>query len=228
MDPIDGTVTYGGFSEAIVVDQRFVLRIPDALDQAQAAPLLCAGVTVFNPLRKHEIGVGSHVAVLGMGGLGQLGLQIAKAMGAEVTLITRSEDKAQEARSFGANHVVVTTVGTGLDMYKNRFDLILDTTPVDHDVNTYLSWLATGGVYVIVGQLTPLQEKLDIRTLILGGRSLEGSLVGGVQDTQDALNFCAEHGVSCTIETLDFSDANLALSRLQAGAAKYRLVLDMT
>jgi len=226
-DRHDGTTTYGGYSERVVVSDRFVVRVPDGLDPAAAAPLLCAGITTYSPLRHFGVTTGHRVGVVGMGGLGHMGIKLARAMGAEVTVFTRTDAKVEEARRNGAAHVVVSGDADQMAAAAGTLDFVLDTVPVTHDVNPYLATLTVDGTYVVVGQLTPFEPPVDALSLIFGRRSLAGSLIGGMPETQEVLDFCAEHGVSCDIETIRMQDIDAAYERLARGNVRYRFVIDM-
>jgi len=226
-DRHDGTPTYGGYSDHVVVSERFVVRIPDGMDPAAAAPMLCAGITTYSPLRYVNVGEGDRVGVVGMGGLGHLGVKFARAMGAEVTVFTRSENKVEEAKRHGATHVVVSTEDGAMEAAAGTLDYILDTVPVEHDLNPYVACLKLDGVYLIVGQPTPISPPLDAGPLVFGRRSVMGSLIGGLPETQEALDFAAEHGVTCEIETLDIKNIAEAYKRMKRGDVRYRFVIDM-
>ena len=228
VDRHDGKMTYGGYSERIVVSEDFVLRLPDGLDPAAAAPLLCAGITTYSPLRHVGVKPGDKVGVVGMGGLGHMGIKFAKAMGAEVTLFTRSAGKADEAKRNGADHIVISTDAEQMQRAAGSLDYVLDTVPVEHDLNPYLRCLGVDGGYLLVGQLTPIDPTLQAMPLIMGRRSITGSLIGGIQETQEVLNFCAEHGISCDVEMLDIKNINEAYARMKRGDVRYRFVIDMT
>ncbi|PZP32378.1 MAG: hydroxyacid dehydrogenase [Roseateles depolymerans] len=225
-DPIDGTRTYGGYSEKIVVAEDFVLKLPDALDLAGAAPLLCAGITTYSPLRHWKVGFGSCVAIVGLGGLGHMGLKLAKAMGAEVTLFSRSPGKEADARRLGADRVVISTDAAQMAAVAGHFDLIIDTVPTLHDVNPYVPTLATGGTIVMVGYLGPL-ENFNTGPLVFSRKGLAGSLIGGISETQEMLDFCAQHGIHSDIELLRIQDINEAYERMLKSDVKYRFVIDM-
>ncbi|MFW5927443.1 MAG: NAD(P)-dependent alcohol dehydrogenase [Wenzhouxiangella sp.] len=227
IDLHDGSKTYGGYSEHIVVSERFVLNVPDALDPAAAAPLLCAGITTYSPLRYFGVGSGHRVGVIGMGGLGHMGVKLARALGAEVTVFTRSANKAAEAERQGADHVIVSTDEAQMAEAAGRFDFLLDTVPVAHDLNPYIATLRHDGVHILVGMPEPVDPPLDAGPLIFGRRSLAGSLIGGLPETQECLDFCAEHGIACDIEMLDIADLNEAYERMQRGDVRYRFVIDM-
>ncbi|EOV1171404.1 NAD(P)-dependent alcohol dehydrogenase [Vibrio fluvialis] len=226
-DRIDGSITYGGYSEKIVVSENFVLHIPDNLDLAATAPLLCAGITVYSPLRRWKIETGKKVAIVGLGGLGHIGIKLAKAMGADVTLFSRSKGKEDDAYRLGADHVVISTDDAQMQAAKNTFDLIIDTVPYNHDVNPYVNTLAPDGALVLVGYFGPLEPAVQSGPLIARGKSLTGSLIGGLEATQQMLDFCGEHNVTADIEMLDIQDINDAFSRLLKADVKYRFVIDI-
>ena len=225
-DPIDGTRTYGGYSEKIIVSERFTLKVPDSLDLAGAAPLLCAGITTYSPLRHWKVGPGSKVAIVGLGGLGHMGIKLAKAMGAETTLLSRSPGKEADARRLGADHVVISTDPAQMAAVAGRFDLIIDTVPYKHDVNPYVPTLASGGTIVMVGYLGPLDD-FNTGPLVFSRKGLAGSLIGGIAETQEMLDFCGEHGIHSDIETIRIQDINEAYERLLRADVKYRFVIDM-
>ena len=226
-DRHDGLTTYGGYSERIVVSDKFVLRMPEGLDPASAAPLLCAGITTWSPLRHWKIGKGHKVAVIGLGGLGHMGLKFAKALGAEVTLFTRSPGKEQEARRLGADHVVLSTDAGQMDAVAGRFDFILDTVPHQHDLNPYLATLKLNGVHVLVGLVEPVNPPVHAGSLIFGRHSLAGSLIGGIAETQEMLDFCAAQGINADVEMIAMQDINTAYGRMLNSDVRYRFVIDM-
>ena len=226
-DRIDGTTTMGGYSDSIVVREAFVVRIPENLDPASAAPLLCAGITTYSPLQHYGVEPGDKVGILGLGGLGHMGIKFAKAMGAEVTLFTRSEAKAAEARRQGADHVIVSTDAEQMKAAAGHFDFLLDTIPVKHDLNPYLETLRFDGVHILVGLIEPIEPALDAFNLVFKRRVLAGSLIGGIAETQEMLDFSAEHGITCDIEMLDIKNINEAFERVVKGDVKYRFVIDM-
>ncbi|MCA9305880.1 MAG: NAD(P)-dependent alcohol dehydrogenase [Phycisphaerales bacterium] len=227
VDRHDGRPTYGGYSERMVVSDRFVLRIPDGLDPAASAPLLCAGITTYSPLKFVGVKRGERVGVVGMGGLGHMGIKFAKALGAEVTLFTRSESKIAEAKRNGADHVVVSTDEGQMARAAGSLNYILDTVPNEHDFNPYINCLAVDGKYLLVGQLTPINPPIQAISLIMGRRSLMGSVIGGLPETQEMLDFCAEHGILCDIEMLDIRDIGEAYERIKRSDVRYRFVIDM-
>jgi uncharacterized zinc-type alcohol dehydrogenase-like protein len=227
VDRHDGKITYGGYSERIIVSEDYVLRLPDGLDPAAAAPILCAGITTYSPLKHVGVKPGDKVGVVGMGGLGHMGIKFAKAMGAEVTLFTRSAAKVDEAKRNGADHIVISTDADQMQQAAGTLDYLLDTVPVEHDLNPYIGCLGVDGVYLLVGQLTPIDPTLAAMPLILGRRSIMGSLIGGIAETQEVLNFCAEHDISCDVEMLDIKNINAAYERMKRGDVRYRFVIDM-
>ncbi|HWX66421.1 MAG TPA: NAD(P)-dependent alcohol dehydrogenase [Rhodanobacter sp.] len=226
-DRRDGLPTFGGYSERIVVSDKFVVRVPDKLDPKSAAPLLCAGITTWSPLRHWKIGKGSKVAVVGLGGLGHMGLKFAKALGADVTLFTRSPGKEDEARRLGADHVVLSTDPAQMQAVAGQFDFILDTVPHQHDLNPYLLTLKLNGVHVLVGLVEPIDPPVHAGTIIFGRRSIAGSLIGGIAETQEMLDFCAEHGISSDVEMIAMQDINEAYERMLRSDVRYRFVIDL-
>ena len=226
-DRFDQKTTYGGYSERILVSESYVVRIPDSLDPASAAPILCAGITTYSPLRYVNVKLGDKVGVVGMGGLGHMGIKFAKAMGAEVTLFTRSENKVEEGKRNGADHCIISTDMNQMEQAAGSLDYILDTVPVEHDLNPYIACLAVDGVHILVGQLTPLNPPIQAGNLIMGRRSILGSVIGGIAETQEVLNFCAENGISCDIEMLDIRNIGKAYERMKQSDVSYRFVIDM-
>ena len=226
-DRHDGSLTFGGYSESVVVSERFVLRIPDRLDPARAAPLLCAGITTYSPLRHVGLGTGHHVGVVGMGGLGHMGIKFARAMGARVTLLTRSPAKASEAIAQGAHEVLVTSDRAQMEAASGRFDFLLNTVPVQHDLNPYVETLKRDGTLILVGQVDTVEPPLHTGPLLFKRRAILGSLIGGLPETQEMLDFCAEHGIECDIELIRMQDINTAYERLEKGDVRYRFVIDM-
>jgi uncharacterized zinc-type alcohol dehydrogenase-like protein len=227
IDRHDHRPTFGGYSENIVVSDKFVLKIPDGLDLKGAAPLLCAGITTWSPLRHWKIGKNSNVAVIGLGGLGHMALKLAKALGAEVTLFTRSPAKESDARRLGADHVVLSTDPEQMASVKGEFQLIIDTVPYVHDLNPYMPSLTIDGTLVLVGYLGGLEPMLSTVPLIMGRKSVAGSVIGGIAETQEMLNFCAEHGITSDIEVINIQEINQAYERMLKSDVKYRFVIDM-
>ncbi|GHD47201.1 uncharacterized zinc-type alcohol dehydrogenase-like protein [Marinobacter persicus] len=226
VDRHDGSITFGGYSTQVVVSDRFVVRVPEKLDPAAAAPILCAGITTYSPLRHFGVGKGHKVGVIGMGGLGHMGVKFAKALGAEVTIFTRSESKVGEAKKQGADHVVISTDDDQMEAVADTFDFMLDTVPVQHDINPYLNCLKFDGTHILVGLLEPIEPTIQAAQLVGKRRALAGSLIGGMPETQEVLDFCAEHGISCDIEVLDIRNINEAYERMKKGDVKYRFVID--
>ena len=219
--------THGGYSETIVVDEDFVLRVPENLDQAGIAPVLCAGITTWSPLRHWKVGKGSKVAVVGLGGLGHMALKLANALGADVTLFSRSPNKVQDGLDLGAHQVIISTDEAQMEGVMNHFDLIIDTVPYAHDLNPYIGTLATNGTLVVVGYLGPLDPMLVTVPMIMGRRSVAGSLIGGIAETQELLDFCGKHNITSDIEIIKMQDINLAYERMLKSDVHYRFVIDM-
>lgn len=226
-DRQDGSITYGGYSTQVVVSERFLLRIPEKLESPAAAPLLCASITTYSPLRHYGVKAGDKVGVLGMGGLGHMGVKFAKSLGAEVTIFTRSEAKVAEAKRQGADHVIVSTDETQMTEAAESFDFLLDTIPVKHDLNPYLNCLKFDGTHILVGQVEPIEPPLHSGALVLKRRKLAGSLIGGIPETQEVLDYCAEQDIRCDIEIIKIQDINQAFERMKKGDVKYRCVIDM-
>lgn len=225
-DRIDGTVTKGGYSKHLIAREEFVLRVPDTLDLSRAAPLLCAGITTYSPLRTWQVGPGSRVGVVGLGGLGHMVVKLAVAMGAEVTLISRSASRASEAKRLGADRLLVSMDDQAMAQAANSLDLIIDTIPVKHDINPYLPLLVMDGTFCLVGQLGPLTE-LNSAPLLLGRRRIAGSAIGGIAETQEMLDFCGRKQVLPDCEMINIQDINKAYERLAKSDVKYRFVIDM-
>jgi uncharacterized zinc-type alcohol dehydrogenase-like protein len=223
-----GANTYGGYSNRIVVDEKFVLKIRHPESQlAAVAPLLCAGITTWSPLRKWEVGPGQTVGVVGLGGLGHMGVKLARAIGAHVVLFTTSPGKAADAIRLGAHDVVVSTDGSAMAAQKNRFDFILDTVAAPHDLDPFLGMLKRDGSLVLVGAPSSPHPSPGVFNLILKRRSLAGSLIGGIAETQEMLDFCAERGIVSDIETIPIAAINDAYDRMLKSDVKYRFVIDM-
>ncbi|MFO8044959.1 MAG: NAD(P)-dependent alcohol dehydrogenase [Halomonas sp.] len=226
-DRHDGSLTQGGYSDSIVVSEHFVLRMPEGIDLASAAPILCAGITTYSPLRHYGVKAGHKVGVIGMGGLGHMGVKLAKALGAEVTVFTRTEAKVEEARRHGADHVVISGDPEQMEAVAETFDFMLDTVPVQHDLNPYLAALKYDGTHILVGLLDPIEPAIEGFNLVFKRRVLAGSLIGGVPETQELLDLCAEQGITCDVEMIDIQDINTAFERMQKGDVRYRFVIDM-
>jgi alcohol dehydrogenase (NADP+) len=228
-DKIDKVTTFGGYSQKIIVPQNFVLRIPEGLDLKGAAPLLCAGITTWSPLRHWKIGKGSNVGVVGLGGLGHMAIKLAKALGANVTLFTRSKGKEQDARRLGADNVVISTDVEQMTSINNKFALIIDTVPYVHDINQYLPSVSLDGTLVLVGFPGTLDNPpLNTVPLVMKRKSVAGSDIGGIAETQELLDFCGEHGIASDIEVIKIQDINEAYKRMLKSDVKYRFVIDMT
>jgi uncharacterized zinc-type alcohol dehydrogenase-like protein len=222
-----GGTTFGGYSEKIVVDEHFVLKVPSNLNLAAVAPLLCAGITTWSPLRHWKVQKGSKVAVVGLGGLGHMAIKLAKGLGAEVTLFSRTPNKEKDALELGADAVIISTHDNQMKSVKGKFDLIIDTVPYIHDINPYISTLAISGTLVLVGYLGPLDPFLQSVPMILGRKSVAGSLIGGIAETQEMLDFCGEHNIVSEIEIINMQDINEAYERMLKSDVRYRFVIDM-
>lgn len=221
-----GDITYGGYAKHVVVREEFVLNVPEGLDPARAAPLLCAGITVYSPLRTWNVGPGSRVGVVGIGGLGHLAVRLAAGLGAEVTVITRSAAKAEEAHQLGAEHVLLSTSDEAMQQAASSFDVIIDTVPTRHDVSPYVQLLDVEGALVIVGALGNM-EAFSSLPLIMGRRRITGSPSGGIAETQEMLDFCARKNIHPDCETINMQQINDAFKRMERGDVKYRFVIDM-
>jgi uncharacterized zinc-type alcohol dehydrogenase-like protein len=220
------TPTYGGYSNTIVVNEDFVLHLSDKLDLAATAPLLCAGITTYSPLRHWKVGKGHKLAVLGLGGLGHMGVKFGVAFGAEVTVLSTSPKKEADAKKLGAHHFVVTTDEAQVNAAKGTFDFILDTVSAEHDFNLYLSLLRTNGTQICVGAPSNPAE-ISAFSLLAGRKSVAGSGIGGIAETQEMLDFCAEHNIVSDIEMIDIKDIHAAYDRMEKGDVRYRFVIDM-
>lgn len=219
--------TYGGYSEKVVVDEHFVLKVPANLNLAAVAPLLCAGITTWSPLRHWNVGKGSKVAVVGLGGLGHMAIKLAKGLGAEVTLFSRTPGKTQDAKELGADTVVISTDAEQMKSVKGKFDLIIDTVPYIHDINPYISTLNINGTHVLVGYLGDLNPMLNSVPMIMGRKSVAGSVIGGIAETQEMLDFCGKHNIVSEIEIIKMQDINTAYERMLKSDVRYRFVIDM-
>ncbi|MXQ11427.1 zinc-binding dehydrogenase [Microvirga makkahensis] len=222
-----GANTYGGYSNVIVVDASFVLRIPDGLDPAAAAPLLCAGITTYSPLRRWRVQRGQKVGIVGLGGLGHMAVKIARAMGAHVVLFTTSPNKREDALALGAHEVVVSRDKEAMAAQRNSFDFILDTVAAPHDLDSYLVLLARDGAMVLVGAPAEPHPATTVFNLIMKRRQLAGSLIGGIAETQEMLDFCAQNGITAEIEMIPIQSINQAYERMLRSDVKYRFVIDM-
>jgi uncharacterized zinc-type alcohol dehydrogenase-like protein len=221
-----GGQTYGGYSESIVVDENYVLNIPENLDLASTAPLLCAGITTYSPLKHWKVGPGSKVGIVGIGGLGHMGIKLAKAMGAHVVVFTTSLSKIEDAKRLGADEVVLSTDPDQMSKYAKSLNFILDCVSAQHNIDAYLNLLKVDGAIALVG--APM-EPLPVTSfsLIMGRRSFAGSNIGGIAETQEMLDFCAAHNITSDIELIGVEQVNDAYERLLKGDVKYRFVIDM-
>lgn len=221
-----GARTYGGYSESIVVTEDFVLRVPENLDLPATAPLLCAGITTYSPLKHWNVGPGMKIGVVGLGGLGHMAVKIAKAMGAEVVVFTTSESKVEDARKLGADDVVLSKDNDQMQRYTGKLHFVLDAVSAQHDINSYLKLLRVDGSLVLVGAPEhPLP--VEAFSIIPYRRTLAGSMIGGIKETQEMLDFCGKHNIVSDIEMIDISQINEAYERLLKGDVKYRFVIDM-
>jgi uncharacterized zinc-type alcohol dehydrogenase-like protein len=225
-DKVSGGVTYGGYSDSIVVNESFVLLVPKALDPAGAAPLLCAGITAYSPLRHWKVAKGQKVGIVGLGGLGHMGVKFAHAFGAHTVLFTTSPNKSADAKRLGADEVVISKNADEMRKHANSFDFILDTASAEHDLNAYLGLLKLNGTMTLVGA-PEKPAPVAAFNLIMGRRSLAGSGIGGIRETQEMLDFCGDHGITSDIETIPIQKINEAYERLLKGDVKYRFVIDM-
>ncbi len=223
----DGGHTYGGYSQKITVKESFVLRIPDILFRAGAAPLLCAGITTYSPLRHWKVGPGQRVGVVGLGGLGHMAVKLARAMGAEVVLFTTSPGKVEDAKRLGASEVVISKDRDQMKAQRNTLDFILNTVAASHNLNPYLDCLKVNGSLVLVGVPEEAHPSPSVGRLLSKRRSIAGSAIGGIAETQEMLDFCAEHGIHSDIEMIAMADINQAYERMLKSDVKYRFVIDM-
>jgi len=221
-----GGHTFGGYSESIIVQKDFVLSIPDNLDEKAVAPLLCAGITTYSPLNHWKVGKGDKVGVIGLGGLGHMGIKLAAAMGADVYMITTSPEKEKDAKRLGADGVIISKEKDQMKKHQGSFDFLLNTVPVKHDVNPYLQLLKRDSTMVMVGAIEPL-EPMNGANLIMGRKRIAGSLIGGLKETQEMLDFCGKHNVVSDIEMIDIDTINEAYDRVTSNDVKYRFVIDM-
>lgn len=218
--------TYGGYSERIVVDEAFVLKVPPNLDLAATAPLLCAGITTYSPMRHHKVTKGQKVGIVGLGGLGHMGVKIAKALGTHVVVFTTSSNKVEDAIRLGADEVVNSKNADEMQQHLKSFDFILDTVSAQHDINAYILLLKRDGNLTQVG-VPPEPLSLNVGSLVFGRRSLSGSLIGGIKETQEMLDFCGQNNITADIELIPIQKINEAYDRLVKSDVKYRFVIDM-
>ena len=219
-------LTFGGYSEQVVVEERFVVKIPAHMDLKAVAPLLCAGITTYSPLRHWKVAKGQKVGVVGLGGLGHVGVKIAKALGAHVVMVTTSPEKGKDALRLGADEVLVSKDPDAMAKAQGTFDFLLNTIPVGHDINPYLTLLKLDGAMVLVGALTPLQPLVGAH-LMLPRRSVAGSAIGGMAETQEMIDFCAAHSIVSDVEMIRIQDVNTAYERMLKNDVRYRFVIDM-
>ena len=225
-DKHTGGQTYGGYSDTVVVDEAFTLRVPANLDPAAAAPLLCAGITTYSPLRHHKVGPGQKVGVVGLGGLGHMAVKLARAFGAHVVVFSTSPGKAADALRLGAHEVVMSKIPEEMQKHAGSFHFIIDTVAAKHDINQYLALLKRDGTLTQVGvPAEPLE--VQVFNLITNRRSFTGSLIGGIAETQEMLDFCGQHNITCDIELIPIQKLNEAYDRLVKNDVKYRFVIDM-
>jgi uncharacterized zinc-type alcohol dehydrogenase-like protein len=226
VDRVDGTTIQGGYSQIEVVDENYALHIPDSIDPAKAAPLLCAGITTFSPLRHHKIGKGHKVGIIGIGGLGHMAVQYAKSFGAEVYLVTTTPEKAADASKLGADGAIVVTDETAMKTQANSFDFLLNTIPESHDLQPYLNLLKRDGTMVIVGTLCPIEPGINGMNLAAKRLDIAGSMIGGIAETQEMLDYSAEHNILPEIELIKIEDINNAYDRIVNKDIRYRFVID--
>ena len=220
-------LTHGGYSKHIVVNEGYVLRVPDNLELKAVAPLLCAGITTWSPLRHWKVGPGMTVGVIGLGGLGHMGVKFAHAMGARVVMITTSPEKGEDAKKLGADEVLLSHDREAMKAHRGTFDFLLDTVPVAHPLDPYLSLLKRDGTLVIVGAIEPMKDGFHAGQVVGKRRSIAGSIIGGIAETQEMLDFCGEHNIVADIEVIAMRDINDAYERMLKSDVKYRFVIDM-
>ncbi|MDQ3245654.1 MAG: NAD(P)-dependent alcohol dehydrogenase [Pseudomonadota bacterium] len=225
-DRHDRSVSKGGYADHIVVRDHFVLKVPDGMDEAKVAPLLCAGITTYSPLRQYEVGPGTKMAVVGLGGLGHMGVKFGAALGAHVTIITTTPEKGEDARRLGAHDVIVSTDPEQMKAAAIRFDFILNTIPISHEIDGYMQLLGRAGRMVIVGALTPMPGFLGIN-LIWYNRAVGGSAIGGIPETQEMLDLCAAKDIYPDVEMIAMPEVNDAYERMLRNDVRYRFVIDM-
>lgn len=225
-DKISGGFTYGGYSENIVVKESFVVKVPENIDIKGAAPLLCAGITTWSPLKKWNVKKGDKVGIIGLGGLGHMGVKFAHAMGATTYMITTSPDKGADAIKLGADGVIISKDEQDMAAHANSFDFLLNTIPVGHDPNPYIKLLKRDATMVFVGALEPLKD-LNARLLVGKRKNVAGSMIGGIPETQEMMDFCGEHNITSDVEVIDIREVNEAYDRVVRADVKYRFVIDM-
>jgi uncharacterized zinc-type alcohol dehydrogenase-like protein len=225
-DRVTGDPTYGGYSKHLVVREEFVLSVPDSLDISKAAPLLCAGITTWSPLKTWGVKEGTRVGVIGLGGLGHMAVKLAAGLGAHVTVLSRTADKEADAKELGAHALLVSSDKAAMKAAANSLDLIIDTVPVKHDLNPYMPLLDIDGTLVIVGQLGPMEE-MSTLPLLMARRRVSGSPIGGIRETQEMLDFCAEKNILPDVEMIRMDEINHAFERMEKSDVRYRFVIDM-
>ena len=226
-DRVTGETTYGGYSTNLVVDEAFVLRVPDNLDPAAVAPLLCAGITTYSPLRTWGAGPGKKVGIVGLGGLGHMGVKLAHAMGAHVVLFTTSASKVEDGKRLGADEVVISKDPEAMAKHANSFDLLINTVAAQHDLNPFIALLKRDGTMTLVGAPEHDHPSPQVFNLIMKRRRLAGSLIGGIAETQEMLDFCGQHGITSDIEMIPMQQINEAYGRMLKSDVKYRFVIDI-
>jgi uncharacterized zinc-type alcohol dehydrogenase-like protein len=222
-----GGITYGGYSNQIVVNEDFVLRVADALPLEKVAPLLCAGITTYSPLRRWQIGKGHKVGVVGLGGLGHMAVKFAASFGADVTVLSTSPNKEEDAKNLGAHRFVVTKDEEQVQKVTGYFDFIIDTVATKHDYNLYLNMLKTKGTLICLGA-PPEPIEVSAFPLLFQGREVAGSLIGGIAETQEMLDYCAEHNITADVEVININEINEAYERMERSDVKYRFVIDLS
>lgn len=225
-DRHDGTPSHGGYADQIVVSEHFVLKVPEGLDPERTGPLLCAGITAWSPLRKAKVGPGQKVAVVGLGGIGHMAVKLAAGLGAEVTVVTASPGKREDALALGATDVLISSDAAAMAAAMGRFDLIFDTIPVQHDLMPYLLLAGRKGTLVIAGMIDMIPS-FHSAVLMMGGRTLSATMIGGIPETQEMLDFCAAHKIMPDCETISVAQINEAFQRMERSDVKYRFVIDM-
>lgn len=226
-DPVHGGITQGGYSKSIVVDEHFVLKMPDNLEPHAVAPILCAGITMWSPLRHWHVKAGDVVGIIGLGGLGHMGVKLAHALGAKVIMITRSASKGEDAKKLGADDVLLSSDDSQMQAHKRQFDLLINTIPASHDMNPYLPLLKRDGTMVVVGSMETNEPGVNTAPLIVDRTQIAGSLVGGIKETQALLDFCGKHNIVSDVEMINIDQINDAYQRMINGDVKYRFVIDM-
>ncbi len=221
-----GGFTYGGYSKRIVADESFILSMPENLETRSTAPLLCAGITSYSPLKHWQVGPEMKVGIVGLGGLGHMGVKFSNALGAHTVMITTSPEKGQDAKSLGADEVLLSTNQDAMSKEMGQFDFILNTIPVNHNIDPYLDLLKVDGTMCVVGAIEPL-DKVNAAQLLFGRKTLSGSLIGGIQETQEMLNFCGQNNIISDVEIIEMNQINEAFERLVNSDVKYRFVIDM-